>query len=130
MAVPGISEDELALIRSVILLRMIRRILERDARILEESGMLKSPELYTDMIHSAERRASLVQQEIQAEFKRRGIKLLGFHQNEEGIEAEYTYKGFRGYMKILWPALRSEISSRIRAYLGNDMAPSTPNFMA
>jgi len=128
MAVPGITEDELALIRSVVLLRFIRRILDRDARILEESGVLKSPELYTEIIRGAERRASLVQHEIMAEFQKRRIKFLRLTQDEHGIEAEYLCRGYRGALKMLWPVLRSEISSRIRAYLGSGSAnlPETP----
>ncbi|WP_410769641.1 hypothetical protein [Fontibacillus sp. BL9] len=125
MTVPGMAEGEFALIRSVILLRFILRILQRDARILKESGVLKSPELYTEMIHIAEQRASLVQEEIMAEFQQRGIKFIGLRQNDDGVEAEYVCRGYRGHMKILWPVLRREMSSRIRAYLGSsETSPS------
>ncbi|WMT39416.1 hypothetical protein RE628_18485 [Paenibacillus sp. D2_2] len=120
MAVPGILEEELALIKSALLLKFVRHVFQRDARILEQSGVLKSPEIYVEMIQGGEQRAALVLSEIQTEFRKRKIKLYQIRQDENGIWADYTCRGYRGEMRILWSGLRHEINSRMRAYLGGD----------
>jgi len=120
MAVPGILEEELALIKSALLLKFVRHVFQRDARILEQSGVLKSPEIYVEMIQGGEQRAALVLSEIQSEFHKRKIKLYQIRQDENGIWADYTCRGYRGEMRILWSGLRHEINSRMRAYLGGD----------
>ncbi|MDN4069392.1 hypothetical protein QYF50_15945 [Paenibacillus vini] len=123
MKVPGITDEELVLIRSVILLLITRRILQRDARVLKECSALRNPELYTDMIHIAEQRACLIQEEIGAELQQLGITLIGLHQDDQGVEAEYLCREYRGHMKIPWQALQRETSFRIRAYLGSAGVP-------
>ncbi|GGF91410.1 hypothetical protein [Paenibacillus aceti] len=120
MAVPGMVEEELALIKSALLLKFVRHVFQRDARILEQSGVLKSPEIYVEMIQGGEQRAALVLSEIQSEFRKRNIKLYQIRQDENGIWADYTCRGYRGEMRILWSGLRHEINSRMRAYLAGN----------
>ncbi|EOS56164.1 hypothetical protein [Paenibacillus barengoltzii] len=117
MAVPGMKEEELALIKSALLLGFLQRVFQRDARILEQSGLLKSPEAYVELIRGGERRAALVLSEIQGNLRERNIAIERIHQDENGIQAEYRCRGYRGNMRILWAGLQQEITSRMRAYL-------------
>ncbi|WP_068786346.1 hypothetical protein [Paenibacillus phocaensis] len=123
MAVPGIKEEELALIKSALLLGFLQKVFERDARILEQSGLLKSPEAYVDLIRGGERRVTLVLSEIQGKFRERNIEIERILQDENGIQAEYRCRGYHGKMRILWAGLQREVSSRMRAYL-NGSAPA------
>ncbi|MGZ7440026.1 hypothetical protein [Paenibacillus sp. TH7-28] len=118
MAVPGLKEDELALIKSALLLGFLQKVFQRDARILEQSGVLKSPEVYADFIRGGERRVALVLAEIHGKFRERNIEIYRISQDENGIQAEYRCRGFHGKMRILWAGLQREVSSRMRAYLG------------
>ncbi|MNN50326.1 hypothetical protein D3C81_1649060 [compost metagenome] len=118
MAVPNISTDELSLIKSWLLLIFIRKVFERDSRILIDSGVLKSPQVYVDMITSGADRVAVVMAEIQNELTKRRIKIYEVKQGEQGIEAKYVCRSYRGEMRILWSALRNEMPSRMRAYLG------------
>ena len=117
MAVPGMKEEELALIKSALLLGFLQRVFQRDARILEQSGLLKSPEAYVELIRGGERRAALVLSEIQGNLRERNIAIERIHQDENGIQAEYRCRCYRGNMRILWAGLQQEITSRMRAYL-------------
>lgn len=123
MAVPGIKEEELALIKSALLLGFLQKVFERDARILEQSGLLKSPEAYVDLIRGGERRVALVLTEIHGKFRERNIEIERICQDENGIQAEYRCRGYHGKMRILWAGLQREVSSRMRAYL-NGSAPA------
>lgn len=123
MAVPGLKEDELALIKSALLLGFLQKIFQRDARIIEQSGVLKSPEVYVDFIRGGERRVNVVLAEIHGVFRERNIEIYRITQDESGIEAEYRCRGFHGKMRILWSGMRREISSRMRAYLGGEGSP-------
>ncbi|RUT27912.1 hypothetical protein EJP77_18940 [Paenibacillus zeisoli] len=125
MAVPNISTDELSLIKSWLMLVFIRKVFERDSRILMSSGVLKSPDVYVDMIASGADRVAVVMKEIQNDFTKSKIKIYEVNQSQQGIEAKYLCRGSRGEMRILWSALRSEMPSRMRAYLG--VQPSTLN---
>lgn len=122
MAVPGIKEEELALIKSALLLSFLQKVFQRDARILEQSGLLKSPEAYVELIHGGEHRVALVLSEIHGKFRERNIQIERIHQDENGIQAEYRCRGYHGKMRILWAGLQREVSSRMRAYL-NGSAP-------
>ncbi|MDU0329924.1 MULTISPECIES: hypothetical protein [Paenibacillus] len=119
MAVPGIKEEELALIKSALLLGFLQKVFERDARILEQSGLLKSPEAYVDLIRGGERRVALVLSEIQGKFRERNIEIERIRQDENGIQADYRCRGYHGKMRILWAGLQREVSTRMRAYLGS-----------
>ncbi|MED4953706.1 hypothetical protein P9747_02940, partial [Paenibacillus macerans] len=112
MAVPGLKEDELALIKSALLLGFLQKVFQRDARILEQSGVLKSPEVYADFIRGGERRVALVLAEIHGKFRERNIEIYRISQDENGIQAEYRCRGFHGKMRILWAGLQREVSSR------------------
>lgn len=124
MAVPGLKEDEHALIKSALLLGFLQKVFQRDARILEQSGVLKSPEAYVDFIRSGERRVTLILAEIHGTFRERNIEIYRISQDENGIQAEYRCRGFHGKMRILWAGLRQEVSSRMRAYLGSESEPN------
>lgn len=117
MAVPGLNEDDLALIKSALLLECLQRIFQRDARVLEQSGVLKSPGVYVDFIRHGESRASVVLAEIHGQFRQRNIEIYRVSQDEHGIRAEYRCRGFHGKMNIFWSALQQEVSERMRAYL-------------
>ncbi|GIP21261.1 MULTISPECIES: hypothetical protein [Paenibacillus] len=120
MAVPRTTADELALVKSWLLLQLIRRIFERDSKIIRESGMLKSPHIYSEMIDSGIRRVNLVMSEVQNECFKRKIRVYETKQNDQGITASYICRGYQGEMRFLWSALQQELSSRMMAYLGAD----------
>ncbi|USB32203.1 hypothetical protein [Paenibacillus sp. YPG26] len=118
MAVPNINTDELSLIKSWLMLTFIRKVFERDSRILIDSGVLKSPQVYVDMIRSGSDRVAVVMTGIQNELTKRKIRIYEVKQASQGIEARYVCRSYHGEMNIPWSALRSEMPSRMRAYLG------------
>ncbi|GAB6988665.1 hypothetical protein [Paenibacillus pini] len=118
MATPGITQEELSLIKSYLLLLFIQKVFERDLRIMQESGVFKSPELYTELITNGDMQASMLLSEVKREFKTSQIKVFRIDQDEHGVEAEYVCRGYTGEMDILWSAIRNEMLVRMRAYLG------------
>jgi hypothetical protein len=118
MTAPGITRDELALIKSYLLLQYIHKVFERDLRIMEESGVFKTPELYMEVVAGGDRQALTLLSGVKREFKSRRIRVYRILQDERGIGAEYVCRGYTGEMNILWPAFRSEMMARMKAYLG------------
>ncbi|WP_339321540.1 hypothetical protein [Paenibacillus sp. FSL W8-0194] len=132
MTAPGITRDELALIKSYLLLQYIHKVFERDLRIMEESGVFKTPELYMEVVAGGDRQALTLLSGVKREFKSRRIRVYRILQDERGIGAEYVCRGYTGEMNILWPAFRSEMMARMKAYLGlvpnvgTGFSPGTP----
>ncbi|WP_237391688.1 hypothetical protein [Paenibacillus dendrobii] len=128
MTAPGITQDELSLIKSYLLLQFIHKVFDRDLRIMKESGVFKTPELYMEVLAGGDRQALMLLSEVKREFKSRRIRVYQVGQDERGIEAEYVCRGYTGEMNILWPAFRSEMLARMKAYLGLQSAASPGGF--
>ncbi len=46
------TQNELSLVKNHLLLTFIQKVFERDSLILKESGMLKTPDLYVEMVNA------------------------------------------------------------------------------
>ncbi|KHF37432.1 hypothetical protein CM49_00451 [Paenibacillus sp. P1XP2] len=92
MTAPGITRDELALIKSYLLLQYIHKVFERDLRIMEESGVFKTPELYMEVVAGGDRQALTLLSGVKREFKSRRIRVYRILQDERGI-ARNMYAG-------------------------------------
>lgn len=117
MAIPAVTSEERALIKSYLLLMFIHKVFERDCRIIQESGVFKTPQLYVEVVGNGAKRAAVLLREVKQEFAKRAIKVFDIGQGKEGIEARYACRGYIGSINILWPSFREEMMDRMRAYL-------------
>lgn len=127
MAISAVTREERALIKSYLLLMYIHKVFERDCRIIQESGVFKTPQLYVEVVGNGAKRAAVLLREVKQEFIKRAIKVYDVGQSQEGIQARYACRGYIGSINILWPSFREEMMDRMRAYLGlvsPDMASS------
>jgi hypothetical protein len=113
-----ITKDELSLVRSYLLLTFIHKVFERDCRVIGKSGLFKTPQLYMELVSSATKKTSLMLQEVTRELTAHHLKVTTIRQDQRGVEAQYTCRGYAGEMNILWPGFRNEMMLRMRAYLG------------
>ncbi|WP_246246152.1 hypothetical protein [Paenibacillus lemnae] len=118
MTVSGISTEERSLIKSYLFLRFIHRVFERDCRIIQESGIFKTPELYVELVGSGAKKTAVLLKEIKQEFKSRSMKVFEISRSPDGVEAHYSCRGYVGCIEILWPSFQQEMMTRMRAYLG------------
>lgn len=118
MAMTGITSEERALIKSYLLLIFIHKVFERDCRIIQESGVFKTPQLYVEIVGNGAKRAAILLREVKQEFMKRTIKVYNIQRGVNGIEARYACRGYVGSMELLWPSFREEMMCRMRAYLG------------
>ncbi|KOR90408.1 hypothetical protein [Paenibacillus solani] len=118
MAIPAVTREERALIKSYLLLMYIHKVFERDCRIIQESGVFKTPQLYVEIVGNGAKRAAVLLREVKQEFIKRAIKVYDVEQSQEGIQARYACRGYVGSINILWPSFREEMMDRMRAYLG------------
>lgn len=118
MAIPAVTREERALIKSYLLLMYIHKVFERDCRIIQESGVFKTPQLYVEVVGNGAKRAAVLLREVKQEFIKRAIKVYDVEQSHEGIQARYACRGYIGSINILWPSFREEMMDRMRAYLG------------
>ncbi|MGN7355798.1 hypothetical protein ACTHPM_00425 [Paenibacillus sp. SAFN-054] len=129
MTTTGITPDEQSLIKSYLLLEFIHKVFERDLRIMKESGVFKTPELYMEVLACGDKQTQMLLSGVKREFKTRRIRICRIEQSDRGIEAEYVCRGYTGEMNILWPAFRSEMLARMRAYLGLRPTAASSLFM-
>lgn len=113
-----ITKDELSLVRSYLLLTFIHKVFERDCRVIGKSGLFKNPQLYMELVSSATKKTSLMLQEVTRELTSHQLKINTIRQDQRGVTAEYTCRGYSGDIHILWPGFRNEMMLRMRAYLG------------
>lgn len=118
MAIQAVTTEERALIKSYLLLMFIHKVFERDCRIIQESGVFKTPQLYVEVVGNGAKRAAVLLREVKQEFTKRAIKVYDIGQSHDGIQARYACRGYIGSMNILWPSFREEMMDRMRAYLG------------
>ncbi|MEC0369109.1 hypothetical protein [Paenibacillus chibensis] len=129
MTVPGITSEELSLIKSYLLLQFIHRMFERDLKIMKDSGVFKTPELYMEVLEKGDLQTQMLLSEVKREFASRRIRIYRIGQNDNGVEAEYVCRGYSGDMNIVWPAFRGEMMARMKAYLGlSSGSPSATSF--
>lgn len=121
-----ITNEELSLVRSYLLLTFIHKVFERDCRVIGKSGLFKTPQLYMELIAGGAKKSSLMLQEVKRELTSRNLNIHTIRQDQRGVEAEYICRGDRGTMNILWPGFRREMMLRMRAYLDlpNAFSPS------
>ncbi|MDO7905978.1 hypothetical protein Q5741_06040 [Paenibacillus sp. JX-17] len=113
-----LSHEEFSLIKSCMLLMFIQRVFERDSHILEDSGVLRTPDLYVELVNTGMDRTSILMSEVKHEFKKRGLVIHHIYQDNEGVYADFECRGTRDQLAIPWSPFRSEMLERMRAYLG------------
>lgn len=111
------TQHEWSLVKSYLLLTFIQKVFERDSLILEESGMLKTPDLYVEMVNAGVDRTGILLSEIKHEFNKYHIQVLDIQQNHSGVHATYISKGNKEQFSMAMPAFRKEMYERMRAYL-------------
>ncbi|MNC02513.1 hypothetical protein D3C75_498890 [compost metagenome] len=57
-------------------------------------------------------------QEVTRELNAHHLKITTVRQDQRGVEAKYSCRGYAGEMNIPWPGFRNEMMLRMRAYLG------------
>lgn len=115
-----ITPEERSLIKSYLLLLFIHKVFERDCRIIQDSGVFKTPQLYVELVGNGAKKAAVLLKEIKQELASRAIKVFEMNKDREGVKARYACRGYIGSMEILWPSFREEMMARMRAYLGLD----------
>ncbi|KAA9003928.1 hypothetical protein F4V43_10940 [Paenibacillus spiritus] len=115
---PETTREELALVRSYLLLTFIHKVFERDCRTIGKSGLFKMPQLYMELISVGAKKTALMLQEVNRELASQNISITTIRQDQRGVEAEYKCRGYVGEMKIDWQSFRKEMTLRMRAYLG------------
>ncbi|WP_019911785.1 hypothetical protein [Paenibacillus sp. HW567] len=113
-----ITQSEMSLVRSYLLLTFIHKVFERDCRVIGKSGLFKTPQLYMELVSGATKKTSLMLQEITRELTAHNLKITTVRQDQRGVEAQYSCRGYTGEMNIPWPGFRNEMMQRMRAYLG------------
>ncbi|MFL1672220.1 hypothetical protein [Paenibacillus dendritiformis] len=63
-------------------------------------------------------RATVVLSEIRREFRKRGIKVYEVARDGNGYRAKYVCRGYEGEIRMLLALVQTEVTERMRAYLG------------
>jgi len=117
-AVHNPTQEELSLVRSYLLLTFIHKVFERDCRVIGQSGLFKTPQLYMEMVSGGAKKTSLMLKEVKRELDVHKLRITTIRQDSHGVEAQYSCRGSAGELNIAWPGFRREMMLRMRAYLG------------
>lgn len=118
MVAPQMTDSENQAIKMYIILPMILSAFERDSKVLETPGLLKTPSLYTEAIHAAMDRVTLDLKEVRQVMRRSGTKVYNEERRREGVSAEYICRGYTGSVTLLWNYLAAESIRLMRTYMG------------
>ncbi|MBB3127076.1 hypothetical protein FHS19_001730 [Paenibacillus rhizosphaerae] len=112
-----ITAEDTALVKRYLIVPMILDAFERDKQIIE-SGLLKSPTLYTDLIDKAMEQATKELTYVRRAFKEHGIKVYDERKTRKGVEAKYLCRGYHKEMSMLWTFISAEATVLRRLFLG------------
>ncbi|MCR8843062.1 hypothetical protein NQ117_05170 [Paenibacillus sp. SC116] len=113
-----ITEEELALVKSYVLLPMVLTVLDRDAKLIANAGLLRSPEPYVDAITNAMNRVSEDLRDVRRQFRSRGIKVFEEVREVKSVNVRYLCRGYEHSMTLLWELVGKDVKERIREYFG------------
>ncbi|MBJ9993254.1 MULTISPECIES: hypothetical protein [Paenibacillus] len=102
-----ITAEDTALVKRYLIVPMILDAFERDKQIIE-SGLFKSPTLYTDLIDKAMDQATKELTYVRRAFKEHGIKVYDERKTRKGVEAKYLCRGYHKEMSMLWTFISAE----------------------
>jgi hypothetical protein len=114
---PMIGSEDYALIKPYIILPMILSAFERDKKIIEESGAIKTPAPYVAMIEAAMSRVSADIREVKRQFRERGIKVHTVERGDFLIEAKFVCRGYTGKFNLRDQYLLAEAGVLMLGYL-------------
>ncbi|MDQ0195913.1 hypothetical protein [Paenibacillus wynnii] len=117
-AARDITQEELSLVRSYLLLTFIHKVFERDCRVIGKSGLFKTPQLYMELVSTGAKKTSLMLKEVKRELDLHDLRIITILQDVQGVVARYICRECPGELNILWPGFRREMMLRMRAYLG------------
>ncbi|KGE16508.1 hypothetical protein PWYN_17410 [Paenibacillus wynnii] len=112
------TQEELSLVRSYLLLTFIHKVFERDCRVIGKSGLFKTPQLYMELVSTGAKKTSLMLKEVKRELELHDLRIVTILQDVQGVVARYHCRECPGELNILWPGFRREMMLRMRAYLG------------
>ncbi|WP_103110293.1 hypothetical protein [Brevibacillus reuszeri] len=114
---PMIGSEDYALIKPYIILPMILSAFERDKKIIEESGVIKTPAPYVAMIDVAMDRVSADLREVKRQFRERGIKVHTIERGDSLIVAKFVCRGYTGTFNLRDQYLSAEAGVLMHGYL-------------
>lgn len=121
MSPPFISPEDYALVKPYIILPMILTAFERDKKIIEGSGAIKTPAPYAAMIEAAMKRVSTDLRNVKREFRERGIKVYEVGRRGNLIEAKFVCRGYTGKFNLRDTYLIVQAGEMMRAYLSGNV---------
>jgi len=118
-----VTEEEIQLVKSYIMLPMILSAFERDIKKIEET--MKTPDPYTEAIKLAMDKATKVLTEVRRSMFKTGLKVFETVKNDNGVKAKYMFRGYTGEMVLLNDFLKAECMMRMKTYMGVDTSRYT-----
>ena len=116
MALSVQSDEELLLVKEMMILPVMIEVLERDIHIFA-NVKFKFPHLYAGSLRVIQDAVSGRLSEIRRQCRKRGIRVLGTERTREYIQAKYRAHGYEHSVTLLWELVRTAIEERLASYL-------------
>lgn len=113
-----VTEQDLKLIKSAIMLPMVLKAFERDKQLIEAT--IKTPLPYSELLDLAIQKVIKVHSEVKRAMVKSGVKIYVLSKDEYGVTARYLFRGYHGEMTLLNEFIKAQCSIRMMAYLGMD----------
>lgn len=117
-----VQTTDIILVKRYILLPLILSAYERDQRIIKESGLFKTPDIYTELLEIGLNAVIEELRDVRRAFTKRGIKVYEETRSKEGVRAEYLCRGYHQDMFLSWSLITAECVVMMRKYLGLDIS--------
>lgn len=96
-----VQTTDIILVKRYILLPLILSAYERDQRIIRESGLFKTPDIYTELLEIGLNAVTEELRAVRKAFTKRRIKVYEEEKSSEGIRTEYLCRGY--HQRIFLP---------------------------
>jgi hypothetical protein len=110
------TEEDLRLVKEVILLPILLDVLESDIQTFM-TVPLKMDVIYIKTLQLVQDRTMSDLTILRGELRKHGIRIYEQQRTQLGVEAQYLCRGYHHKFSMLWGLVKSEVKVRLSIYM-------------
>jgi hypothetical protein len=114
------TEEDLQLVKDMILLTILLDVLERDIQTFM-TVPLKMGAIYIKTLECIQDKVIADLAATRAQLKLQGMRIYEQQRTPLGVEAQYLCRGYHHHFSMLWGLVKSEVKVRLSAYMNIDL---------
>lgn len=108
------TEEELLLVKELVILPVMFDVLEKDIQFLRSSSF-NMFNIYAELISRIQNAALSKQYELRKQLRTRRMKLIEVKRDDSFLKVLYECRGYQHRMDLLWEVVRANIEMQLYA---------------